>query len=86
MANSWAPCLPSRSCDGSPLLARAETRNRPGEHEQEQRTDHRARLALHLALRLALRLELPEQVGCVLGAGHPEMLTAFAGAGLPQHP
>lgn len=30
--------------------------------------------------RLALRLELREQVGCVLGAGHPEVLAVFAGA------
>jgi DNA-binding transcriptional ArsR family regulator len=36
--------------------------------------------------RLALRLALREQVGCVLGAGHPDVLAAFAGAGLPQHP
>lgn len=36
--------------------------------------------------RLTLRLELREQVGCVLGAGHPDVLAAFADAGLPQHP
>ena len=36
--------------------------------------------------RLGLRLELREQVGCVLGAGHPDVLAAFAGAGLPRRP
>jgi DNA-binding transcriptional ArsR family regulator len=33
--------------------------------------------------RLALRLELRDQVGCVLGAGHPEVVAAFTRAGLP---
>lgn len=33
--------------------------------------------------RLALRLELREQVGCVLGAGHPDVVAAFTRAGLP---
>lgn len=40
----------------------------------------------HDRARLTLRLELREQVGCVLGAGHPDVLAAFASAGLPQLP
>jgi ArsR family transcriptional regulator len=36
--------------------------------------------------RLDLRLGLREQVGCVLGAGHPDVRAAFARAGLPLHP
>jgi len=37
------------------------------------------------AARLALRLELRERVGCVLGAAHPDVIDAFARAGLPLH-
>ena len=33
--------------------------------------------------RLALRLELRAQVGCVLGAGHPDVVAAFTRVGLP---
>jgi ArsR family transcriptional regulator, arsenate/arsenite/antimonite-responsive transcriptional repressor len=35
--------------------------------------------------RLALRLGLREQVGCVLGPSHPDVVAAFERAGLPIH-